>query len=74
MKDKIPVAPCKECLIKPLCKNRVRGGLISVSLRCSILDKWLEKANEVYFDGQSGLSTTKFEIVYNELSRKRYKK
>jgi hypothetical protein len=67
-KDKIPVIPCKECLIKPICKKRVIVGLLSISLRCSIFNEWIGRLDAQYVTPRDRLSVAKFEIAYEELS------
>jgi hypothetical protein len=69
-RDKIPTVPCKQCLIKPICKSRVKPGLLSISLRCSILNEWLRLGD---MTDSSSIYTTrlivaKFEVAYKELS------
>jgi hypothetical protein len=69
-REKIPTIPCKECLIKPICKTRVTPGLLSLSLNCSIFEEWLSRkdlrcTSSVYF---SRLIVAKFEVAYKELS------
>jgi hypothetical protein len=70
-KDKIPTVPCKECLIKPLCKSKIGPGTFSViGLDCSILDKWLSTRYTI----KDRLIMSKFEIVHTELCKTRVSK
>jgi hypothetical protein len=60
-KYKIPMIPCHECLIKVMCRSRIRKGILSLSLSCSILDKWLKR------DTYGNANIRKLGIVYSEL-------
>ncbi len=40
------MVPCKECLVKAICVQKVgRGNLTVTSLECPILNKWLTTYN-----------------------------
>jgi hypothetical protein len=67
-KYKIPMIPCHECLIKPMCRSRLREGIMSLSLSCSILDEWLKR------DTYGNANIRKLEITYNELWHRNIKK
>ncbi len=38
--------PCKECLVKAICIQKIgKGGEMVTSLECSLLNKWLTTHN-----------------------------
>jgi hypothetical protein len=61
-RDKIPTIPCRECLVRAMCRSRLRVGILSLSLNCSILNKWLDR------DRFGSVSLDRLFVAYNELS------
>ena len=42
MKEKYKGMPCRECLIKPICRTRIQKGVSAVTTKCSLIESWMD--------------------------------
>ena len=54
--------PCRECLVKPMCRLKLRKGVRKLYLECPILDKWLDR------NSHGNISLDKIDMMFKELS------